>query len=218
MPDATEAVERERKFEAPDLIKIPDVPGTSVLERSHVKLTATYWDTVFGACSVGAHTSVSPRIRWIGTTLDAQARAPGAKAGRAPTCRGPRRPARPEYPPSLLRRYARAFVRRAVLMPIAMIVTDRRRVELVGTDLTERIEISDDHVSSIVGHAPRTDVPSDRGRGGIARSGVADGRRIERVDRGRRRSDRCVEARDGPGRDPGAGDRCPWFGRGDVDH
>ena len=36
-------------------------------------------------------------------------------------------------------------------MPIAMIVTDRRRVELVGTDPTERISMSDDHVSSIVG-------------------------------------------------------------------
>jgi CHAD domain-containing protein len=36
-------------------------------------------------------------------------------------------------------------------MPIATILTDRRRVELVGTDPTERVEVSDDRVSSIVG-------------------------------------------------------------------
>ena len=151
MPDATEAVERERKFEAPDLIKIPDVPGTSVLERSHVKLTATYWDTVSRRLLRWGHTlryrraSDGSEQRWtLKLALPARKQAELQRAEVHATGRA-------QYPPSLLRRYARAFVRRAVLMPIAMIVTDRRRVELVGTDPTERIEISDDHVSSIVG-------------------------------------------------------------------
>src|SRR5512133_2084389 len=46
MPGATDMVERERKFEATDRIEIPDIPGTSVVGRSDVRLTATYWDTV----------------------------------------------------------------------------------------------------------------------------------------------------------------------------
>src|SRR6266550_3233987 len=46
MLGATEMVERERKFEAPDIVEIPDVPGISVVDDSDVRLTATYWDTV----------------------------------------------------------------------------------------------------------------------------------------------------------------------------
>jgi hypothetical protein len=46
MPGATESIERERKFEAADVVKIPDVPGSSVVDSSDVRLTATYWDTV----------------------------------------------------------------------------------------------------------------------------------------------------------------------------
>jgi CHAD domain len=45
----------------------------------------------------------------------------------------------------------RAVVRRAVLKPVATIITDRRRAELAGWEPTERVELSDDRVSSIVG-------------------------------------------------------------------
>jgi inorganic triphosphatase YgiF len=45
MPGAIETIERERKFEATDELKIPHVTGTSVVDRSDVRLTATYWDT-----------------------------------------------------------------------------------------------------------------------------------------------------------------------------
>jgi inorganic triphosphatase YgiF len=42
-------------------------------------------------------------------------------------------------------------VRRAVLKPVATIITDRRRAELAGWEPTERVELRDDRVSSIVG-------------------------------------------------------------------
>ncbi len=46
MPGMIEMVERERKFDATARLQIPDVAGTSVVDRSEVRLTATYWDTV----------------------------------------------------------------------------------------------------------------------------------------------------------------------------
>jgi len=152
MPDATRAVERERKFEAPDAIEIPDIDGTSVVDRSHVKLTATYWDTVSRRLFRWGHTlryrraSDGSEQRWtlkvaipLRKNKGELRRAEVHASGRA------------QYPPLRLRNLARAVVRRAILMPIATILTDRRRVELVGTDPTERVEVSDDRVSSIVG-------------------------------------------------------------------
>ena len=46
MSDTTETVELERKFEASDYVRLPEIPGASVIEGSDVRLTATYWDTV----------------------------------------------------------------------------------------------------------------------------------------------------------------------------
>jgi CHAD domain-containing protein len=152
MPGATEMVERERKFEATDRIEIPDVPGTSVAGRSEVRLTATYWDTVHRRLLRWGHTlrhrraSDGSEDRWTlklsipspkknGELRRIEAHVPGGGL----------------YPPPAVRELARAVLRRAVLRPIATIVTDRHRVELAGGSPTERIELSDDRVSSVVG-------------------------------------------------------------------
>ena len=41
----TDTLERERKFEAADDGRFPEVPGASVIDGSDVRLTATHWDT-----------------------------------------------------------------------------------------------------------------------------------------------------------------------------
>jgi CHAD domain-containing protein len=152
MRGATEMVERERKFEATDRIEIPDVPGTSVAGRSEVRLTATYWDTVHRRLLRWGHTlrhrraSDGSEDRWTlklsipspkknGELRRIEAHVPGGGL----------------YPPPAIRGLARAVLRRAVLRPIATIVTDRHRVELAGGSPTQRIELSDDRVSSVVG-------------------------------------------------------------------
>jgi CHAD domain-containing protein len=152
MPDSTETVERERKFEAADHVKIPDLPDASVVEGSNVRLTATYWDTVHRRLLRWGHTlrhrtaSDGSGGRWTlklaipsrtrkGELRRVEVHAPGSGL----------------YPPAAIRELARAVVRRAVLTPIATVITDRRRIELAGRDRTDRIELSDDRVSSVLG-------------------------------------------------------------------
>ena len=152
MAGGTSTVERERKFEATDEIKLPDVPGAAVVDDSDVRLTATYWDTPHRRLLRWGHTlrhrraSDGSEDRWTlklaipslkknGELRRAEVHVAGSAI----------------YPPAAIRRVARAVLRRAVLAPIAVIRTDRRRVELAGRDPEERIELSDDRVSSMVG-------------------------------------------------------------------
>ena len=152
MAGATETVERERKFEATDKLEIPDVAGTSVVDRSDVRLSATYWDTVHRRLLRWGHTlrhrraSDGSEDRWT-LKLAIPSRQKKGELQRAEIhVRGSG-----VYPPPAIRDLARAVVRRAVLKPIAVITTDRHRVELAGGEPTERVELSDDRVSSVVG-------------------------------------------------------------------
>jgi CHAD domain-containing protein len=147
---ARATLERERKFEAADDVRLPDVPGASVIDGSHVRLTATYWDTVHRHLLRWGHTlrhrraSDGSEDRWTlklsipsrkkGELRRAEVHVPGSGL----------------YPPAAIRQLARAVLRRGVLMPIAVIRTNRHRRELAGHDPEDRIELSDDHVSSIV--------------------------------------------------------------------
>ena len=152
MPGAIETIERERKFEAKDELNIPDVAGASVVDRSDVRLTATYWDTVSRRLLRWGHTlrhrraSDGSEDRWT-LKLAIPSRKKKGELHRAEVnVAGPRL-----YPPREIRDLARAIVRRAVLRPIAVVITERHSVELSGGEPTERVELSDDHVSSIVG-------------------------------------------------------------------
>jgi CHAD domain-containing protein len=151
MSSAT-AVERSRRFEASKGVSLSDVPGASLIDRSRVRLTATYWDT-----------AQRRLLRW-GHTLRHHRASDRSEGGwtlrlTIPSRRKKGEPRRAEvdvpgsglYPPPAIRRLARAVVRRGVLMPIATIITDRRRVRLARQDRTDRIELNDDHVSSVVG-------------------------------------------------------------------
>jgi CHAD domain-containing protein len=151
MSGAAETVQRERTFEAADEVKIPDVAGTWTVDRSSVRLTATYWDTVHRRLLRWGHTLSHRRAsdgsedRWT-LKLAIPSRKKGESRGAELHV-----PGRRLYPPPAIREVLRAVVRRAVLKPVATIVTDRRRAELAGWEPTERVELSDDHVSSIVG-------------------------------------------------------------------
>ena len=151
MPGKTE-VETERKFEAPDDLRLPDVPGTSVIDGSEVRLTATYWDTSHRNLLRWGHTlrhrraSDGSEDRWT-LKLSIPSRKKDGQLRRAEV----HVPGYRLYPPAAIRRLARGVLRRGVLTPIAVIRTDRHRLELAGHDPNERIELSDDHVSSIVG-------------------------------------------------------------------
>ena len=152
MSDTTGTVERERKFEAADIVEIPDVPGTSVVDRSDVRLIATYWDTAQRRLLRWGHTlrhrrgSDGSEDRWT-LKLAIPSRKKKGELRRAEV----HVPGSGLYPPPPIRELARAVLRRAVLQPIAVIITDRNRVELAGTEPTERVELSDDRVSSVVG-------------------------------------------------------------------
>ena len=152
MPGAIETTERERKFGATDELEIPDVAGTSVVDRSDVRLTATYWDTVSRRLLRWGHTlrhrraSDGSEDRWT-LKLPIRSRKKKGELHRVEVNAAGRR----LYPPPEIRDLARAIIRRAVLRPIATVVTERHRIELAGGEPTERVELSDDHVSSIVG-------------------------------------------------------------------
>src|SRR5262245_22095451 len=152
MSSTPETVERERKFEAEEDVRLSDVPGASVIDRSDVRLTATYWDTAHRRLLRWGHTlryrrgSDGSEGRWT-LKLAIPSRGKKGELRRAEV----NVPGSSLYPPPMIRHLARAVVRRGVLMPIAAIITDRRRVKLAGRDRTDRVELSDDHVSSIVG-------------------------------------------------------------------
>jgi CHAD domain-containing protein len=130
MSAANRAVERERErtFDAPDHIRIPDLPDASVVQDSRVRPTATYWDTVQRRVLRWGYTVRHRRASGSGTAL---------------------------FPRAPLRTLASATVRRGLLEPIATIITDRHRVELTG-DEEERVEVSDDKVSSVLTDAGAT--------------------------------------------------------------
>jgi CHAD domain-containing protein len=151
----TEAFERERKFEAADDVRLPEVPGTSVIDGSDIRLIATYWDTAqrrllrWGHMLRHRRASDGSEDRWTlklsipshkknGELRRAEIHVPGSRL----------------YPPAAIRLLARAVLRRGVLTPIAVIRTNRHRFELTGHDPHDRIELSDDRVSSIVGLRP----------------------------------------------------------------
>jgi CHAD domain-containing protein len=152
MPGATETVERERKFEATERIEIPDIPGASVVSRSDVRLTATYWDTVQRRLLRWGHTlrhrraSDGSEDRWT-LKLSVPSRKKDGELRRIEA----HVPGGGLYPPPAIRALARAVLRRAVLAPIATIVTERHRVELADDASAERVELSDDRVSSVLG-------------------------------------------------------------------
>ena len=151
---ATQAVERERerKFDAPEGIRVPSVPGTSVADAGKVRLTATYWDT-----------SQRRLLRW-GHTLRHRTASDGSEdrwtLKLAIPSNGPREPLmRAEvhasgsalFPPAGLRALTRAVVRKGLLMPIAVVITERRRLEVTDQGPADRIEVDDDRVWSVVG-------------------------------------------------------------------
>lgn len=152
---ATKTVERERerKFDAHEDVQIPHLPGTSVTHAGKVRLTATYWDTVNRRLLRWGHTlrhrraSDGSEDRWtlkLATPAkrkkkDALVRAEVHAAGSA------------LFPPTMLRRLARAVVRRDLLTPIAVVRTQRRRWEVADQGSMDRIEVDHDRVSSVVG-------------------------------------------------------------------
>jgi CHAD domain-containing protein len=151
---ATKTVERERerKFDAPENVRIPDLPGTSVKHAGKVRLTATYWDTIHRRLLQWGHTlrhrtaSDGSEDRWTlklavpsKRKKDGLVRAEVHASGSA------------LFPPAGLRGLARAVVRRGVLTPIAVVMTERRRLEVADQGSTDRIEVDDDRVSSVVG-------------------------------------------------------------------
>lgn len=146
-----QAVERERKFEATEDVKILDVAGTSTVDRADVRLTATYWDTADRRLLRWGHTlrhrraSDGSEDRWT-LKLSLPSRKKTTERRRLEVYA----PGPGLYPPPAIRQVTRAVVRWAVLRPIARIVTDRHRVELAGEEPTQRVELSDDRVSSVV--------------------------------------------------------------------
>jgi CHAD domain-containing protein len=151
---ATKAVEREleHKFDAPEEIRIPDLPGTSVTDARKVRLTATYWDTIHRRLFRWGHTlrhrraSDGSEDRW---TLEL---AIPSKRKKDPLVRAEVHASGSAlFPPAALRALSRAVVRRGLLRPIAVVLTERRRLEVADQGSTDRIEVDDDHVSSVVG-------------------------------------------------------------------
>ena len=148
---ATETVERERKFDAPRGIPIPGLPGTSVTDAGKVRLTATYWDTIHGRLLGWGHTlrhrraSDGSEDRWTlklaipsERTQDVVRREVHASGSAL-------------FPPASLRALARAVVRKGLLTPVAVVVTQRRRLEVVDQASAARIEVDDDRVWSVAG-------------------------------------------------------------------
>jgi CHAD domain-containing protein len=151
---ATKTVEREleHRFDAPEEIGIPYLPGTSVTDAGKVRLTATYWDTIHRRLLRWGHTlrhrraSDGSEDRWTlelaipskrkkDSLVRAEVHASGSGL----------------FPPAALRALSRAVVRRGLLRPIAVVLTERRRLEVADEGSTDRIEVDDDHVSSVVG-------------------------------------------------------------------
>ena len=130
MSAANRAVERERErtFDAPDRIRIPDLPDASFVEDSRLRPIATSWDTVQRRLLRWGYTLRHRRASGAGTAL---------------------------FPRAPLRTLAGAIVGRGLLEPIATIITERHRVELTG-DAEERVEVSDDHMSSVLTDAGAT--------------------------------------------------------------
>jgi hypothetical protein len=153
MSSTTETVERERKFEAAEDVRVSDVPDASVIDGSK---SAAHRHVLGHSPSalapVGPHVAPPPGVRPVRRSFGHSSSR--SRPGRR---RAKRRHAEVHvtgsglYPPRAIRQLARAVVRRGVFMPIATIITDRRRVRLAGRDRTDRINLSDDHVSSIVG-------------------------------------------------------------------
>jgi CHAD domain-containing protein len=124
MSAPNEAVERgrERTFDAPDHIRIPDLPDATVVEDTHVRPTATYWDTVQRRLLRWGYTSRQRRASGSGTAL---------------------------FPRAPLRTLAGAIVHKGLLEPIGTIIAERHGVELTRDD-EERVRLGDDHMSSVL--------------------------------------------------------------------
>ena len=182
MSGAAETVQRERTFEAADEVKIPDVAGTSTVDRSRVRLTATYWDTVHRRLLRWGHTLSHRRAAdgsedrwtlklaipsrkkgdsqarrgsrpWSGTV--STSRHPRSRAG----CRAARRTQAGRHD------HHRSTARRAGRLGAYGAGRARRRSRLL-------------HSRS----ASRTGVPTDRGRGRFTGSRWAHGRGVGRAD------------------------------------
>jgi CHAD domain-containing protein len=151
---ATKTVEPEleHKFDAPEDIRIPNLPGTRVTDAGKVRLTATYWDTIHRRLLRWGHTlrhrraSDGSEDRW---TLKL---AIPSKRKKDPLVRAEVHASGSAlFPPAALRALSRAVVRRGLLRPIAVVLTERRRLEVADQGSMDRIEVDDDHVSSVVG-------------------------------------------------------------------
>jgi inorganic triphosphatase YgiF len=147
--------ERERTFDAPDHIRIPDLPDATVVDDSRVRLTATYWDTFQRRLLKWGHTlrhrraSDGSEDRWTLKLAVPTRRTKGELAREEVHGSGTAL-----FPPAALRTLAGAIVRKGLLEPIATVITERQRVEL--NDEEERVEVSDDHVSSVLTDAGAT--------------------------------------------------------------
>ena len=111
-----QAVERERKFEATEDVKILDVAGTSTVDRADVRLTATYWDTADRRLLRWGHTlrhrraSDGSEDRWT-LKLSLPSRKKTTERRRLEVYA----PGPGLYPPPAIRQVTRAVVRWAVL-------------------------------------------------------------------------------------------------------
>jgi CHAD domain-containing protein len=144
-------IERERKFDAPGALRIPALPGTSVTHAGTVRLTATYWDTIHRRLLGWGHTlrhrraSDGSEDRWTlklaipSNRTEDMVRAEVHASGSA------------LFPPASLRALARAVVRKGLLTPVAVVVTQRRQLAVVDQGSAARIELDDDRVWSVAG-------------------------------------------------------------------
>jgi CHAD domain-containing protein len=152
MPTQSSAVEheQERTFDAPDHIRIPDLPDASVVAGSRVRLTATYWDTVHRHLLRWGHSLRHPRAsdgsedRWTLKLALPSKRTKGELERTEVHGSGSAL-----FPPAALRSLAGAIVRKGLLEPMVTVITERHWVELTGRDPEERVKVSDDRVSSV---------------------------------------------------------------------
>ena len=147
-------LEREAKFVLPDGATLPALDVSPHLRVSATRLSATCWDTLdLRLLTVGhtlRHRSSSDGTE-VGWTLKL---APGA--GDAERSGGAGLMIRreihvdgtPDLVPDTILALVRGVTRGEALVPVAMIVTDRRRVVLTDTDGNPLVEIADDTVSA----------------------------------------------------------------------
>lgn len=149
-------LEREAKFVLPDGATLPALDVSPHLRVSATRLSATCWDTLDLRLLTVGHT-LRHRSSSDGTELGWTLKlAPGTGADDAERSGGSGLMIRreihvdgaPDLVPDTILALVRGVTRGEALVPVAMIVTDRRRVVLTDTDGNPLVEIADDTVSA----------------------------------------------------------------------